>query len=242
MRVRIFAAVVALVAGIALPGLALSSTIQVLDPVNGTTGAQTIFSTLVIRNAPSRGRGQAGQDLFLFDPTGSNIDSRNFNWSPSGTTYNWSAAYDGTNATLTFGSVTQTIAVGQNMTWNAFKVYLVGSGSRNTTATTAITVDRVNGAAPTNPLQLAVTNGSSGSAYALIPFNQIASLSGTLRYSFQALSGSGGSPRYNLAFMMEAVQLAPTGVPVPASLPMMLGGLAAFGALVRRKRAAGDQT
>lgn len=236
MRIRFFATAMALIAGLALPGLALSATVQLLDPVNGTSGAQTIFSTLMKRDKNLQNNGQSGPDVFLYDQTGSTSASQNINWAASGTTYNWAASYDGTNATLTFGSVSRTLAVGQNMTWNAFKVYLVASDPRFVTATTRVTVDTANGGAITNPLQLSVTNTSSNAAYALIRFDQIASLSGTLRYSFQALAGARGSPEDHLAFVMEAVQLAPTGIPVPAALPMMLGGLAALGALVRRKR------
>lgn len=238
MGIRFFAAVLALVAGLVPPGLALASTIQSLDPVTGTAGAQTIFSTLMKRDKNVQNNGQSGPDVFVFDQTGVNGASQSVNWAASGTTYNWSVSYDGTTADLTFGSASRSLTVGQNMTWNAIKVYLVASDPRFTTATTAISVDRVNGTAPTNPLQLSVTDAASSTAYALIRFDRIASLSGTLRYSFQALAGARGSPDDRLAFRMEALQLVPTSVPVPAALPMMVGGLAVLGAVGRRRRMA----
>lgn len=244
MRLRFAAAILALCVGSALPQASDAVTLQPLDlgmdrlvvNNNGVGGAQTIFSTYMKRDKNVQNSGQSGPDVFLYDQSGSSNRPINVDWAASGTTYNWGVSYDGSVATLTFGNTTRSMSVGQNMLWNAVKIYLGASDKRFATATTAVTIDTVNGAVPTNPLHLSVTNSTSTSAYALIRFDQMASLSGTLRYSFQAMAGAKGSPEGGLSFIMEAIQLAPTGVPVPAALPLLMAGLGALGVVRRRRR------
>lgn len=196
-----------------------------------------LFTSEMKRDKNVNNGGQRGNDVFLRNGSGFAGPSFGVNWGASGSTYDWMLSYDGDLATLDFAGTTRTIDVAPDGNWNAFQFFVRASdANRFDTATTTVTVDEVNGSALATALSLSATDGSFDKAFRLHDFATIEGLKGTLTFDFVVKAGAAGSPNSRLALNVKGLDVA--AVPVPAALPLMLGGLGGLGLLARRRRAA----
>jgi hypothetical protein len=224
---------------------AMASTLSAVDLTNpavvrqdngvGKPEQSTLFTTQTRRNQNVQNSGQLGSDIDLLGASGTSLASKNFLWGASGTSYNWSLAFNGTNATLKVGSNTITTAVGSG-TWNVVSFFLrADDTSRFTTSTVTLSTLVANGELLTVPLVFSTTNSTLSSLnFALDGFSAITSLAGTMKFDFVRKTGATGSPADALSWGVKAQQVAP--VPLPAAMPMSLVALGLLGWAARRRR------
>lgn len=215
-----------------------AATLTAIDPTDAArfAGSSKLFTTEMKRDQNVHNSGARGHDIFLRNGEAFAGPSFNQPWGASGSIYDWSLAYDGDIAVMTFAGQSRKLDVSPDGTWNAITFFLQADSPLFSSATTTLGVTSVNGVAA--PLTLAVTGTGKGFSFALDRLSALTEVSGTLRFDFVVAPDARGTPNSNLGVSIKALEVTPAAVPVPASLPLLLSGVAAVGLAARRRRRA----
>ncbi|MFN0113921.1 MAG: hypothetical protein ACKVPY_04510 [Paracoccaceae bacterium] len=191
-----------------------------------------LFSTHTARAQNVNNNGRTGDDLFLRSGTGANLATGRLLWGASGTVYNWSLSFNGTQATYSLGGVSINSAVAA-ANWNVVGFRLRANDlTRFTTSTVTVNVTSANGLALSVPLRFSTTNSTFTSlTYALNGLQTITNLSGTMKFDYTVRAGAKQGPGDALSFGIDATQV--TDVPLPAGALLLLGALAAMAMICR---------
>lgn len=198
-----------------------------------------IFSTEAKRDQRANTTSQTnGVDIILRDAgpvsAGSQTAS-NFAWGVSGTVYDWSLSYDGTDATFMLGGTSVERMAMPGGVWNGFQIFGKAEDTRSESAfssgTVNVTVNALNGAALGGAsLLLSATDGAFDQAWS--SSETITSIGGTMFFAFE--NPTSVTPNSRMQFSVKALEVTP--VPVPAALPLLLAGIGGLALMRRRKR------
>ncbi|MEM9352627.1 MAG: PEP-CTERM sorting domain-containing protein [Planctomycetota bacterium] len=230
MSTTLRAATLFVAATLALPSSYLAA--ATLNPISPPSDTK-LFTTEIKRDEEVDGP-QRGHDAFIVNAGDSSVNSAPFNWGASGTTYDWSVAYDGNTATLGFsGGISLPLDIDPDGVWNAIKIITRSNDTTNfSAAKVTVVVEDANGSPLDAPQSfMAELDQFNEVTLALSDGSNFTSLAGTITWDFTPAPGAGGTPNSRYAFNLKAL----TAIPEPGTFGLALASLA--GLAVRRQRA-----
>lgn len=234
-----------LVATVAMSGFAEAASLRTVTPLIWTQ----IFTTEIKRDQTGTGR-LSGHDVFIRDGDNNPIESENFTFGASGTSYDFMIGYDGDIASLDFNGAgapgALSVDTDLNLEFNALRLVLKGDDDGKAgfvNESTVVTIAEVNGMAVDQTFQAVEGGGKFSQIMALDELATISSIKGTVRFNFEG-GGLGGSPNSRMQFSVKALNLgssneqggAVTPVPVPTPLALLLASMGGLGLLTRRRK------
>ncbi len=231
MNTTLRAATMLVAATLALPTSYLAA--ATLNPISPPSTTE-IFNTEIKRDQQVNGPVR-GHDVFVRNGGGPGVSSFPLTWGPSGTSYDWSIAYDGDTASITVNGTSRSVDADPDGVWNAIKI-ITRANDQDPPAFTAakvtVVVEDANGSALDAPQSYMAELGEFNEiTLGLSDGSDFTSLAGTLTWDFTAAPGSTRTPNSRYAFNLKGLN----AVPEPGTFGLALVSLA--GLAVRRQRA-----